>query len=223
MFIGILFRLKSSERLYLYCLLVLSCLFCFTVSLYRVFLTESSLFFLFLNKNLFLAFIPFAISSYLVLFPKTQQNKYLFLPLILMWLVFFPNAPYIVTDLIHVKPRTDSALWLDLGIVFSFAWTGLIFGIISLMDIEKIFFERIGKVKTSIGITFFLFLTGFAIYLGRYLRWNSWDIIHQPFYLFADVLNRFVFPFDYPRTWGMTILYGSLLNLIYWTIKGLRK
>ncbi|MCB0503509.1 MAG: DUF1361 domain-containing protein [Bacteroidetes bacterium] len=217
------FRAKQNERLPLYFLLLLSCLFCFIISLCRVYITASPMFFLFLNKNLFLAFIPFAISSYLLLFPEVKERKSVFFFWAFCWMIFFPNAPYIVTDLFHLKTRVDAALWLDLGILFAFAWTGLMFGIISLMDMSEFFNEKVGAFFTNIGITFFLFLTGFGLYLGRYLRWNSWDIIHHPMELFGDILHRLLFPFDHPGTWGMTLLFGSLLNIIYWTIKVMRK
>ncbi|MEZ5007209.1 MAG: DUF1361 domain-containing protein [Chitinophagales bacterium] len=170
-----------------------------------------------------MAFIPFAISTYLVLFPKVKSKKYTFLGLAFIWMLFFPNAPYIVTDLFHLKPRVESALWLDLGILFAFAWTGLIFGIISLMDMGTFFTEKFGAITTNIGITFFLFVTGFGLYLGRCLRWNSWDILHNPTGLLGDISHRIFFPMDHPSTWGMTLLFGSLLNLIYWTVKVMRR
>ena len=68
-----------------------------------------------------------------------------------------------------------------------------------------------------------LFLGSFGIYLGRYLRWNSWDIITEPFKLMYDVGDRLINPFEHPQTWGMTILMGLFLNMIYWSFRLIRK
>jgi len=162
------------------------------------------------------------VSSYLIFYPQKQNHTKSIYFLLFIWLVFFPNALYILTDLYHLKPRAESHIWFDFLLLFSFAWTGLIFGIISLMDIESIFVKRIGAVKTNVLIVVLLFACSFGVYLGRFLRWNSWDIIAYPFSIMFDIGNRVLFPFDHPRTWGMTILYGTLFNLIYWTIKFLK-
>lgn len=70
---------------------------------------------------------------------------------------------------------------------------------------------------------FFLFLGSLGIYLGRYLRWNSWDIVSNPFGLFSDIFDRFLNPFVYPGAWAMTILMGILLNMMYFSIKLMKK
>lgn len=215
-------KIIANNKLGVFKLLLISCLFCSFVTLIRVFKTDSAAFFLFLHFNLFLALIPFFISSYLLLNPEKQNKKIWLYPLLISWLLFFPNAPYILTDLYHLKPRPGSHVWFDFVMLFSFAWTGLIFGIISLLDIEKIVRKKIGAIQTNVLITLLLFATSFGVYLGRFLRWNSWDIISNPLGLAIDIGNRFLFPFEYPRTWGMTILYGLLFNLIFWTIKFLK-
>jgi uncharacterized membrane protein len=65
----------------------------------------------------------------------------------------------------------------------------------------------------------FLFLSGFGIYIGRFLRWNSWDVINNPVPLFGDIIHRFANPLTHPRSWGLTILLGILLNLFYFSFK----
>jgi uncharacterized membrane protein len=87
------------------------------------------------------------------------------------------------------------------------------------MDISKLMKKYLSEKAISLIIVFFLFLSSFGIYLGRYLRWNSWDILSNPFGLFNDIIDRFVNPFSHPRTWGMTLLMGILLNMIYFSIK----
>jgi len=144
--------------------------------------------------------------------------------LIASWLLFFPNAPYILTDLFHLQYRSTSrTIWFDLIEILSFAWAGLLFGLLSLMDIEYLLLLKFKTKITSFIIITFLFMSGFGIYLGRFLRWNSWDIISNPIGLFNDIAERFMHPIHHPRTWGMTILMGILLNFIYHSIKMMNK
>ena len=148
-----------------------------------------------------------------------RKNK---LPLFLLlstWLLFFPNSPYILTDLFHLRERNSVPLWFDLILILSFAWTGLTFGFISLLDIEAMLKKYLNSKAVSFIIVAMLFLGSFGVYIGRYLRWNSWDIVNNPFALAADIGERFTDPFSHPRTWGLTILMGVLLNMMYWTFK----
>ena len=97
------------------------------------------------------------------------------------------------------------------------------FGFLSLWDIEKVLRKSIRNTWISVISIALLFLGSFGIYVGRYLRWNSWDIIRDPFGLFFDIGDRFINPFAHPRTWGMTIFMGFFLNMIYWSFKLIKK
>ena len=113
--------------------------------------------------------------------------------------------------------------WFDLILILSFAWTGLIFGYLSLWDIEKLLSKYLSQFWISLISVTLLFIGSFGIYLGRYLRWNSWDILNEPFYLIYDITDRLVNPLDHPRTWGVTIFMGVFLNMIYWTFRLIKK
>jgi len=209
-------KLKILGRLNNTILLIAMTLFCFGISVTRSLITDTKVF-LFLNWNLFLALIPWIISSLMAIYNINKK-----LPLILLiasWIVFFPNSPYILTDLFHLRVNGSAPVWFDLVLILSFAWTGLIYGFVSLMDIEKHLSVYLNKKWVNSIIVSFLFLAGFGIYLGRYLRWNSWDIIQKPLGLAGDIIDRFINPFNHPRTWGMTLLMGILLNMIYFSIK----
>ena len=209
-------KLKQSGRYNITLLLITMSIFSFGISIARIFLTDTKTY-LFLNWNLFLAFIPWALSTYAVVY-KTN-NKFFLAVLILSWLLFFPNSPYILTDLFHLRKINSAPIWFDLVVILSFAWTGLLYGFISLLDIEKIASNYFNKRWLSMMTISLLFLGAFGIYLGRYLRWNSWDIIQNPSGLYADISDRFINPINHPRTWGMTILMGILLNFMYYSIK----
>jgi uncharacterized membrane protein len=197
-------------------------LLCFSFSIFRFIYTDTKVF-LFLNWNLFLAFVPWAVTSITILKPNIQTYKITIIILLAVWLLFFPNAPYILTDLFHLRLKSSMPKWFDLILILSFAWTGLVFGFLSLWDIEKILTKSLNQIWISIISISLLFIGSFGIYLGRYLRWNSWDIIGEPFNLLYDITDRLINPFDHPRTWGVTIFMGIFLNMIYWTFRMVKK
>ena len=197
-------------------------LLCFSFSIFRFIYTDTKVF-LFLNWNLFLAFVPWAVTSVTILKPKLQTYRITIFILLSIWLLFFPNAPYILTDLFHLRLKSAMPKWFDLILILSFAWTGLVFGFLSLWDIEKILSKSMNRIWMSLISVCLLFIGSFGIYLGRYLRWNSWDIINEPFHLIYDITDRLVNPFDHPRTWGVTMFMGIFLNIIYWTFRMIKK
>lgn len=205
------------ERLRITILLSLLSLFSISLSIFRIFYS-GSLEFITLNWNLFLAFIPWFLSS-VIFVGNLQKNKILLSLLMMTWILFFPNSPYILTDLFHLVQRIGVPIWFDLVLILSFALTGLLFGFISLLDIEKILSGFLSKGKVIFLTITYLFLSGFGIYLGRFLRWNSWDVVTSPIPLFSDITHRFINPFAYPRTWALTILLGVLLNLLYFSFR----
>lgn len=212
-------KLKELDRWQVSLLLIAMSLFSFGISLTRYFVTDSKVF-LFFNWNLFLAFIPWVISSLIML--KGEIKLTLLVGLIAVWILFFPNSPYILTDLFHLRVRAEVPIWFDLIVILSFAWTGLMYGFISLMDIEVLLQRYLSKRVITLLTISFLFLSSFGIYLGRFLRWNSWDIISNPMGLTYDIADRLINPFAHSRTWGLTILMGILLNMMYFSIKLLR-
>lgn len=193
-------------------------LLCVSLSIFRV-LYSHRWAFLFLNWNLFLAFVPWALSSIAILNPKIRGRKSSIILILSAWLLFFPNGPYILTDLFHIRIKSSMPIWFDLVLILSFAWTGLLLGLLSLWDIERILKKRISRKWISVISVVLLFLGSFGVYIGRYLRWNSWDIFRAPFGLFYDISDRVVNPTDHPRTWGMTIAMGIFLNIIYWSLR----
>ena len=212
-------ELTTNQKMNL--LLVLMTVFCFFLSVFRVVESGTS-YFLFLNWNLFLAAIPYFLTSSISSIKTGRKQQLKIIGVSMIWLLFFPNAPYILTDLFHLGIASSVPKWFDLILIISFAWTGLLFGFLSLMKIEKLYTFFFTNKQVAWLSSCILFLASFGVYLGRFLRWNSWDIINNPGHLFNDITDRVVNPFDHPRTWGVTILFGILLNIIYWTIKLLR-
>lgn len=172
----------------------------------------------FLAWNLFLAAIPYGLS----LLMRRGQKRWIQGILLFFWLMFLPNAPYIITDLLHLRPRPPIPLWYDAITIFSFAWTGLIFGYLSLIRVQQLFMER-WRSPIRLLITGGIFLlTGIGIYIGRFLRWNSWDMITRPAALMSDLLSIITNPAAHWPELGAGIMLSVLLFLGFYMIRTIR-
>lgn len=211
-------QLKATNRFNETVFLGFTSFSCFALSVFRYVYTDTGTF-LFLNWNLFLAFIPWLFSSILAMYPSIRKRRTAAAILVCLWLLFFPNAPYILTDLFHLRWNTNMPLWFDLVLILCYAWTGLLFGIFSLWDIEKILSLRVSKKVLPFITVGLLFLGAYGIYLGRYLRWNSWDILSESYELFYDIRNSIVDPLQNLRAWGVTLFMGLFLNMVYWSFR----
>lgn len=207
-------QLRAQNRLYLLLTFIFTTILCVSLVAVRVHLT-SRVTFVFLLWNIFLALIPYGISTLLVLFNNRIRNRWLILIPFAMWLCFFPNAPYILTDLFHLKQRQGIPYWYDLALILFFAWNGLMLGYASLFDIQMIITQRFSKVAGWIMAIASLILGSFGIYLGRYLRWNSWDVLSSPDALLFDIGTRVLHPTQHPATYGITIIFSIFLILGY--------
>jgi uncharacterized membrane protein len=199
-------------------LLVLSSLFSFLMLAIRIIATQG-LVFLFLPWNLFLAFVPYYLAKKLTLNSAWIENKLKFAIAFLGWLLFIPNSFYILTDLYHLELSKDSPRWFDLTLIFSFAWNGMLLGILSVRKMEIV----VGSLLKNRNILFFLYpvmwLIAFGIYIGRYLRFNTWDVLTNPFSLFAETGEMFMNPFKYTYAWGMIFCFSIFITLVYLSIK----
>lgn len=209
-------RLKAADRLHVTVSLFIMTFFCIALSSFRYMMTGAQTY-QFLVWNLFLAFVPWCISSLLVMY-KTK-SRILLTVLIVAWLLLYPNSPYILTDLFHLHKGRVMPMWFDLVLILSFAWTGLMYGFSSLRDIESLLSTYVKRWYVVVLSVVFMFISAFGIYIGRYLRWNSWDIITNPALLMYDIGDRFLHPFQHSRTWGVTIMMGLLLNMMYFSFK----
>lgn len=184
--------------------------FSFSLLIFRIFATHS-VFYGFLIWNLVLSVVPFLISSSLLLSPKIHNRKILLLTASLVWLLFLPNAPYIVTDFLHFKNQNAMPGWFDLLMLTSFSWSGIAFGFVSITDMQKIWEHKFGSRISGIFIFASCMLSGFGIYLGRFLRYNSWDILSHPIDLLTDIPGLLL----QLKAIGFSIGYGLFVYLSY--------
>jgi uncharacterized membrane protein len=175
--------------------------------------------YLFYVWNLFLAWLPLIFATMALHFAARGRTT----PAAvfgLLWLLFFPNAPYLVTDLIHWQPRAPvsrSSVWYDLLLGVHFAWLGLALGFASLRQLEHAISGRYGSWIGTLFSTVSLGLASYGVYLGRFGRWNSWDFFTQPVQL-LEVLARDLFhPRSHVRTWEFTLICGLVLICAYWS------
>ncbi|MBS1510587.1 MAG: DUF1361 domain-containing protein [Bacteroidetes bacterium] len=176
--------------------------------------------FVFLVWNLFLAWIPYVISSkfsVLIAAPPWQQFTAL-----ICWFVFYPNALYIVTDLIHLDLDTIVPKWFDAILLFTASIAGLLMGFVSLLRLEFYLSFKMKPQFVHVVMIAVLFFGSFGVYLGRFLRWNSWDVLQNPLHLFGTIAVRIINPVIYWQTWGITVLLTALFYLLFVSIKAIK-
>ena len=181
--------------------------------------------FFFLIWNLFLAWIPYWIALTLDLMTRLKKTPSVFLMVFIvsMWLIFFPNAPYIITDLLHLRDRQIVPHWYDLMLIVSFAWTGLMLGYCSLFEVQRFLEQRFKAWLVWLITLGAIWLGGFGVYMGRFQRWNSWDAMTHPFAVVKQQAHVLANPFDYLNTLGMAIVLSGFLMIGYMTLDAMRR
>jgi uncharacterized membrane protein len=204
----------SRRRLVTVLALVAASLFC--VALVGVRVAESgSTKFSGLVWNLFLAWIPLVLA--VVVYDRWRRGRARVSLFVLgaLWLLFFPNAPYIVTDFVHLERTGDAPYWYDAVTVSAFAWTGLLLGFASLFLMQTVVRQWRGVAAGWAFAGVAIALGSLGIYLGRFLRLNSWDALEHP-----SVIPRILHavardPFAYQEAIGVTVLFTVALGFAY--------
>ncbi len=200
--------------------LLLSSAFSGVLLLARMIVT-GSIEYIFLPWNLFLAFIPYWITGGMMKNISFIENKVKLAAALVVWLLFIPNSFYIITDMFHLIHVRSAPKWFDLLLLFSFAWNGILYGIISLRRVELMLTLLKGKGFSVLVVFMVMWLCAFGIYIGRYLRFNSWDVITDPFSLAAEIIDMLIHPFENGYAWGMTLCYAGFMTLLYFTLRKL--
>ena len=137
----------------------------------------------------------------------------------LLWLLFLPNAPYILTDLIHLGPRPHVPLWFLLAMLMSCALSGTLLGYLSLLEVQAVIEKRFGRVAGWIVAVGALGACGFGIYVGRFLRWNSWDALTRPLQLLKSMAWQFIDSGPHPHPIPVTLVFGVGLFIGYLALR----
>ena len=181
--------------------------------------------FRFLVWNLVLAWIPLLLS--LGVYDAYRRGRSLLwvAPMIMLWLLFLPNAPYIVTDFVHLSASSRAPLWFDGVELSAFAWTGMLLGFVSLYLVHAVLRDRYGAPFGWSAVLFVLALSGVGVYLGRVKRWNSWDLLTQPGQRLAELHAHVGDPAGLAKAIAVSAGVTSLLAasyLVFYLLMGAR-
>ncbi len=177
----------------------------------------------FLIWNLFLAWLPYLASLWVAWYARRGLlGSLLAAPVFVLWLLFLPNAPYLITDLVHL-PGMRFVWWYDSGTMLAFAWAGCLLGVASLYVVQRAARALLGAAAGWAVILGAAAVSGVGVYVGRFLRWNSWDALLHPRALAFDVLSVFRDPEAYPRIVGVSGMIACMMLLGYLTLTSVRR
>jgi uncharacterized membrane protein len=179
----------------------------------------------FLVWNLFLAWLPYLAALAASALAIPARRPLLTAPMALagaIWLLFLPNAPYIMTDFVHL-PGMRFVWWYDVGTLLAFAWAGCILGVASLHLMRGVVRARFGDRASWAFVLVCVGLSGVGIYLGRFLRWNSWDVLTSPRLLAHELAAVLSDPGAYPRLIGVSGMFAAFLLVGYLTLDAARR
>ncbi len=169
--------------------------------------------------NLFLAWIPF-VMAFLAYVLSWRRGLVLFLVIpvfVLLWLIFFPNAPYILTDLQHLSQVSGNVpLWYDVILLVWFSWTGMLLGIVSLNLMQEIIKREFGRWLGWLFVIIVAGLSSVGVYLGRFIRLNSWDLLQNPSATASNIWDWLSDPSL--RSFGFIGLYTLFFIFVYLTL-----
>ncbi|MEM6892052.1 MAG: DUF1361 domain-containing protein [Bacteroidota bacterium] len=183
------------------------------------FAVTGSYFYGFLMWNLFLAYLPYVLSQTMVLNPYRKTSKLFQFGIWGLWLLLLPNAPYLITDLVHLHNSASNWMWFDLFLVFVFSVHGLLLFVLSLGDFYHMAADGPSNYWKFLPIPVICLLSGFGIYLGRFLRFNSWDALLHP----NIVLRAPLADLSLPYAWLMTFAFGLFLWVCFMVFKWIQE
>jgi uncharacterized membrane protein len=165
--------------------------------------------------NLFLAWIPFGIAIFVYDGYRRGAGSAQLWAAGALWLVFFPNATYIVTDFKWLRYSAGAPIWYDVVLVAAAAWCGLLLGFMSLYLMQAVVRSALGAARAWAFVLGTLALGSFGVYLGRFERWNSWDVFTRPRLLAQEILPSLASPQDHPKAVAVTVLFTAFLAMSY--------
>lgn len=171
--------------------------------------------FAWVQLNLALAWIPYALSSLVAIWARVQPKMvWLALPVAAVWVVYYPNAPYVVTDLIHIRQYAESVPWFDTLLASTVALTGVVIALASLRTFHVIVRNAWGRVAGIVFATSVICASAVGVYIGRFLRWNSWDVLEHT----SEILQRVPAgeAASRPRLLLFASVFAVVQGCVYW-------
>jgi uncharacterized membrane protein len=188
---------------------------CLGLVLSRILWTRD-LHYAFLIWNLFLAWMPLLLSLVACEWYRTRSARsWHFICASACWLLFFPNAPYIFTDVIHLTRGYRAHFWVDLVLILCCALTGLVLGFLSLFLMQSVIQRMLGKALSWAFIAGVAGLSGIGIFVGRFLRLNSWDVLLKPWALSRGIGHIAAHPSGHFGSLALAGLFATFLFITY--------
>ena len=208
------FFIRHRHNIAVFALLNTACAVCIALVAARVVYSDSGRR-IDLIWNLFLAWIPFILAYIAHAISWRRIWLYLVIPFVaFLWLIFFPNAPYMLTDLQDLaRTATDAPLWYDVIIVVWCSWTAMLLGVVSLYLMQDIILRTFGRFIGWVFVFVISALSSFGIYIGRFVRLNSWDILQNPGETAVNILGLVIDPSR--RLAAFTFLYTFFFIFVY--------
>ena len=179
-------------------------------------ITNHSTEFFYLNWNLFLAWVPLLLTLWLTRVLRTNLwSSWPALTITLLWVGFLPNSFYMISDFIHIQEVQRVDLLYDVVMFSSFIFNGVVLGYLSLYVVHQELMKRLGKWLAADLIGLVLLLCSFAIYIGRELRWNTWDVLLNPAGILVDVSNRVLNPSTYGQVVKTSVSFFVFISSFY--------
>jgi len=223
-------RFRDEQQFRLFAMLVLASFFCGLLVLGRLYMKRHELpeinsvkelywfrspTFVFLLWNLFLAWIPYLAALKVEQLNRLGGGRFFLLLGLCIWLAFLPNAPYLITDFVHFRHLPPVPFWYDLVLFFAAACTGLMLGLLSLYEVHLVLNRWFSKTFAGLLILTAIGLSGFGVWLGRFQRWNSWDIVTRPDALLRDLLETLTTRHELVHAAGISTLLSGVLLVGY--------
>ena len=209
--------LSGVEKRFLQTLGILSAL-CLGLFVFRLLATGVSRYW-FVPENLLLAWLALFFGWVLVQQLQSRGwRNWQSLVLTGLWLLFLPNAWYVMTDFIHVFDSGEISYLYDIAMITALTLTGFLLGFASLFMVHRQLLKRLDIFSSALLIGAVILLISFAIYLGRDLRWNTWDILTNPSGLILNITDRLINPFGYPRALNVTAILFVLISTVYFAL-----
>ena len=173
--------------------------------------------------NLTLAWVPYLCSLGLVwLHQHAPHRRGLWWGLFVVWFAFFPNAPYLVTDWLYL-PNFHEDLWYSIGLFLTFSISGLLLSLASLYLVHTLLRTRGGVIETWLVVGLVCLLSGVGVFLGRFVRLNTWDLVTRPGAILEDTLKYVRDPAPHARPLYFSLGFAVLLAVCYFAFVSVRR
>lgn len=176
-----------------------------------------------LHLNLFLAWVPYLLAlSAVALHQNAPRRPWLFRGVAVLWLLFLPNAPYLITDWLYLR-NWQEELWFAIGMMTACTLCGMLLAAVSLHLMQTVVHVRMGLDAGRMVAVVAITLSGAGVYLGRFVRLNSWDAITHPRSVWNDAVASLQAQQNHAGILAFSTLFALLFGGVYYAVVEMRR